>query len=133
MFSLVRAGARSRRRGYHNGCGSLRWSFGVRGCDLATALEVERANAAGLRAELEAQRGAAGLLWWRHLLTTSPPAELRAWGSGRADPRYYAWLSNGDCRAGAGSRRAGRAEYARLDPRRAEARRERVAVLEVAR
>ena len=49
----------------------------ARGRDLATALEVERANVAGLRAELEALRGAAGLPWWRRLLGSSkPPAEL---------------------------------------------------------
>ena len=48
----------------------------ARGRDLATALEVERANAAGLRAELEALRGAAGLPWWRRLLGASKPAEL---------------------------------------------------------
>ncbi len=44
----------------------------ARGRDLATALEVERANVAGLRAELEALRGAAGLPWWRRLLGSSP-------------------------------------------------------------
>ena len=77
MFSLVQAGARSRRRGYHNGFDSLRWSDGARARDLAKALEVERANVAGLRAELEALRGAAGLPWWRRLLGSSkPPAEL---------------------------------------------------------
>ena len=48
----------------------------ARARDLAAALEVERARAAGLGAELAAVRGAAGLPWWRRLLgvSSTPPA-----------------------------------------------------------
>lgn len=48
----------------------------ARGRDLAEALEAERANVAGMRAELAALRGAAGLPWWRRLLGASTPPEL---------------------------------------------------------
>jgi len=39
---------------------------------LTDALEAERATVAGMRAEVAALRGAAGLPWWRRLLGTSP-------------------------------------------------------------
>jgi hypothetical protein len=50
--------------------------------DLATALEAERARVAGLAAELEAVRGAAGLPWWRRLLGVSSTPRLS--GDGEA-------------------------------------------------
>ena len=44
---------------------------------LTGAIEAERATVAGMRAELAALRGVAGLPWWRRLLGSSkPPAEL---------------------------------------------------------